>query len=95
VLADRSLSSERLYQHLTERNKDTANYWTELRDPYGRVRGRIEGAVRDCSPIGRTTVSTNQTPQRFQRLSYQPKSIHGLVCSFHYILALSGLSGRG
>jgi hypothetical protein len=40
-----------------------ANQWTESRDPYGRVRGRIEGAEGDCNLIGGTTVSTNWTPQ--------------------------------
>jgi hypothetical protein len=40
----------------------TANHWAEPRDPNGRVRGRAEGAEGDCNPIGRTTVSTNQTP---------------------------------
>ena len=36
----------------------TANHWTEVRDPYGRVRGRIEEAEGDGNPIGRTTVSS-------------------------------------
>jgi hypothetical protein len=40
----------------------TANHWTEVRNPDGNVRGRIEGAEGDGNPIGRTTVSTNQTP---------------------------------
>lgn len=40
----------------------TANHWTEVRDPYGRVRGRIEGAEGDGNPIGRPTVSTNLDP---------------------------------
>jgi hypothetical protein len=29
------------------------------------------------NPIGRTTISTNQTPQSSQGLNYQPKSTHG------------------
>jgi hypothetical protein len=37
----------------------TANHWTEVRNSYGRVRGRIEGTEEDANPIGRTTVSTN------------------------------------
>jgi hypothetical protein len=32
----------------------TANHWTEVRDLYGRVRGRIKGAEGDGNPIGRT-----------------------------------------
>jgi hypothetical protein len=37
----------------------TVNHWIEVGDPYGRVRGRIEGAEADGNPIGRPTVSTN------------------------------------
>jgi len=40
-----------------------ANHWTEQRDHNGGVREKIEGAERVCYPIGRTTISTNQTPQ--------------------------------
>jgi hypothetical protein len=40
----------------------TVNQQTEPRDPNGRVGGRTEGAEGDCNPIGRTTISTNQTP---------------------------------
>jgi hypothetical protein len=36
-----------------------ANHWTEVGDPYERIRGRIEEAEGDSKPIGRTTVSTN------------------------------------
>jgi hypothetical protein len=36
-----------------------ASHWTEVRDPYGRVRGRIEGAEGDGNLIERPTVSTN------------------------------------
>jgi hypothetical protein len=32
-------------------------------DPNGGVRGRNEGAEGVCNPIGRTTISTNQTFQ--------------------------------
>jgi len=38
-----------------------ANYWTEHGDPNGGVRERTEGAEEVCKPIGRTTISTNQT----------------------------------
>jgi hypothetical protein len=40
----------------------TAYHWIVVRDPYGRVRGRMEGAEQDCNPIGRTKVSTNLDP---------------------------------
>ena len=62
MLADRSLawlSSERLYQQLTETDVDTqANHWTEAGDSCGRVRGRTEGAKGDCKFI-RRTISSN------------------------------------
>jgi hypothetical protein len=32
---------------------------------------------RNCNPIGRTTISTNQTPQSSQRLNIQAKSTRG------------------
>jgi hypothetical protein len=35
-----------------------ANLWPEVRDHYGRVRGRIEGAEGDGNHIGRPTMST-------------------------------------
>jgi hypothetical protein len=38
-----------------------ANQWTEHGVPNGRVRERTEGAEGVCNPIGRTTISTNQT----------------------------------
>ena len=40
----------------------TANHWTEVKDLYGRVRGRIKGAEGDGNPIGRATVRTNPDP---------------------------------
>jgi hypothetical protein len=40
-----------------------ANHWTEHEDPNGGVKGRTEGAEGVCIPIGRTTISTNQTFQ--------------------------------
>jgi hypothetical protein len=57
----------------------TANHWTESRDPYGRVRGRTEGVEGDCNSTVKMIVSTNRTPQSFQELSNQQKSIHGLA----------------
>ena len=40
----------------------TVNHCTEVRDPCGRVRGRIEGAEGDGNSIGRPTISTNTDP---------------------------------
>jgi hypothetical protein len=40
----------------------TAKHWTEVWDPYGRDRGRIEGAEGDGNHIGRPTVSSNLDP---------------------------------
>jgi hypothetical protein len=54
-----------------------ANLWTEHRDLNGWVRGRTEAAEGVCTPIGRTTKATNQTPQSSQGLNHQPKGTHG------------------
>jgi hypothetical protein len=63
VLADRSLaclSSERLYQQLTETDADAhSQTWNGGQGPYGRVRGRIRDTEGDGNNIGRPTVSTN------------------------------------
>jgi hypothetical protein len=39
------------------------NLQTGYRDPNGGVRGRTKEAEGGCNPIGRTTISTNQTPE--------------------------------
>jgi len=54
-----------------------ANYQTEHRDLSGGVRERIEGSEGFCNTIGRTTISTNQTPQNSQGLNYHPNSTRG------------------
>jgi hypothetical protein len=41
----------------------TPNHQAEPGVPIGRVRGRTEGAEEDCNPIGRRTISNNQTTQ--------------------------------
>ena len=43
-----------------------ANQWTEVGDPYGTVRGGIEGAEGKGNIIGRTTGSTNPDPSELQ-----------------------------
>jgi hypothetical protein len=40
----------------------TANHWTEVVDPCGRVHERIEGTEGDANPIGRAKMSTNLEP---------------------------------
>jgi hypothetical protein len=82
------LSTERLYHQLTETGADT---YSQLLDwghyPHGSVKGRNEGAEGEGNSIGRPPVST-QTPRNpgsSQRLSHQPKSIHGLVCGTRHI----------
>ena len=40
----------------------TDNHWSEVQDPYGRVRGRTEGTEGDWDSIGRKTVSINPVP---------------------------------
>jgi hypothetical protein len=40
-----------------------AKYQTEDRNPNGGVKERTERAEGVCNPIGRTIISTNQTPR--------------------------------
>jgi hypothetical protein len=56
----------------------TAEHWTEVGNPYGKVRGRSEGTEGD-DPIGKSTELTNLSPGSSHRLSHQPKSIYRLV----------------
>jgi len=67
VLADKSLiwmslrgSAKALLIHM---RMPAANHWTEHGDPNGGVREKTEGAEGVCNPIGRTTISTNQTSE--------------------------------
>ena len=48
--------------------------------PQWKSEGRTEGAEGDGNSTGRTTISTNWTPQNSQGLRHQPKSIH--ACTF-------------
>jgi hypothetical protein len=54
VAADKSLgwlSSERLYQQLTETHADIYSQdWMEVGDPYRKVGGRIEGPEKNGNP---------------------------------------------
>jgi hypothetical protein len=82
VLADRSLLYGSLLRgsarawHIV-RWMLTANHWTEQGVSNEGVRERTEVTERVCNPIGRTTMSTNQTPWSSQRLNHQPKNTHG------------------
>jgi hypothetical protein len=55
----------------------SAKYRTKHGVPNGGVRERTEGAEEVCNPIGKTTISNNQTLQSSQGLNHQPKSTHG------------------
>jgi hypothetical protein len=63
-----------------QRQMLAANHWTELGVPNRGVRERTEGAEGVCNSIGRTTISTNQSPQISQGLIHQPRSTHGSSC---------------
>jgi hypothetical protein len=52
------------------------NYWTEHRVLNGGVKERTEGTDGVCNSIVKTTISTNQTPEKSQGLNHQPKSTH-------------------
>jgi hypothetical protein len=76
----------------------TPNHWTEVGNPYGRVRGKIEGAEVAGNPIGRTTLSTNPDPSELPETKPPTKEYTqaGLRPLAHKEkTALSGLSGRG
>jgi hypothetical protein len=54
-----------------------SNHWTKHEVPNGGIRERTEGAEGVYYPIGKTTMSTNQTLQRSQGLNQQPKGTCG------------------
>ena len=78
----------------------TANHWTEVGDPYGTVRGRIEGAEGDGNPIGRPTVLTNldlwKLPKTKSLTIKKEHTQSGWRAPGTYVAegALSSLSGR-
>ena len=61
------------------------NHQNELWEPNVEVRGRTEGAEEVCNIIGKTTISTKQTPQSSQELKLQPKKTHGGTHGSSYI----------
>jgi hypothetical protein len=54
-----------------------AIHWTEHRVPNEGARGSTQGAEGICSPIGGTTIWTNQYLQISLGLKHQPKETHG------------------
>lgn len=77
ILAE--LSSERIYL-AADGNRcryPQAKPWTEGGDSCGRVGERTEGPEADGNPTGRPRESTNLDPWSAQKLSHQPKYIHG------------------
>ena len=102
VQAGRSLiwlSPESLWQSLkAQRWMFASNHWTDHRVPSGGIRERTGGAEGFCNTIGRTKITTNQTPQSFQALNHQPKTIHGgthgssCICSrgWSYLASMGG-----
>ena len=44
----------------------TPKHWTEVRNLYGRIRGRIEEAEGESDPIGRPAVSTYPDPKKLR-----------------------------
>ena len=62
-----------------------ANHRTECGVPNRGVRERTKGVEGVCNPIGRTTISINQTPQSSQGLNHQPNNTHGGTHGFSCI----------
>ena len=54
----------------------TVIHWTEHRVPNEGGRESIQGAEGVCSPIGGTSIWTNQNPQRSLGLNHQSKKTH-------------------
>jgi hypothetical protein len=65
----------------------TANHWTEHGVPNRGVRERTEGVEGVCNPIGRTTVSTNQTPSPSRAPGPKPSTKeYTCLSDFNYAL---------
>ena len=58
---------------------------TEQEDLNGSIRGKTEGAERVCNLLGKTTLSTNQTPLSSQGPNHQSKSTHGGIIGSSYL----------
>jgi hypothetical protein len=64
---------------LRQRQILTPNHWTEVRDPEGWIRGRIEKAERESDPIRIPAVSSNPYPRELTETELPTSSIHGPV----------------
>jgi hypothetical protein len=75
----------------------TPDHWTEVRDLYAWIRGRIEEAEREIDPIGRPAVSTNPDPRELSDTEPPTRSIHRLVQGPWHICTrgLPGLASVG
>jgi hypothetical protein len=58
----------------------TVIYWMVHRVPNEGARESTRGAEGVCSPIGGTTIWTNQHPQSSLELNYKSKKTHGVTC---------------
>jgi hypothetical protein len=58
------------------------------------LREMAEGAEGVCNPIGRTSVSNNQTFQSSQGLNYQPRSTYIGTHGYSHICNKDGLVGH-
>jgi hypothetical protein len=52
------------------------NQGTEVSDPCGIIRGRLEEDEEEGNPVGGPAVSINLDPQDLSTLDYQPGSIY-------------------
>ena len=55
------------------------NQWTEVPDPCGLIRGKLEEAKDVGNPVGGPAVSINLDPNISQILEHQPDSICQLI----------------
>ena len=75
----------------------TPNHWTEVGDPYGWIRGRIEEAERESHPIERPTVSPNPDSRELPETEPPTRSIQWPVWGPWHIHSwyLPGLASVG
>jgi hypothetical protein len=71
-----------------------ANHWTECRVPNREVREKTEGVEGVCNPIGRTTISTNQTHPELPGTKPSTKEYTWLQLHMWQRVALTCIKGR-
>jgi hypothetical protein len=90
------LFPERSFQSLTNTGVDVCCLpLDEHGVPNIGVKERTQGVEGVCNPIGRTTISTKQTPKSFQGLRHQQRSTHGSNCICSRGCGWSGWVGGG